>query len=154
MNPHDEQRLEAAIDRELKALPNLRAPSSLASRVMAKIEQPAALPWYRRAWQTWPLPLQAVSMLVLLAAFAGVCFGSWQILHAPAVASALDDLGGWLNSLSVIWKTAGVLVNAVALAFTSLGTWVIAGCLAMLALGYATCLGLGTIYFRLAFARR
>ena len=154
MNPHDENRLEAAIDRELKALPHLRAPSSLASRVMAKIKQPVALPWYRRAWQTWPLPLRAVSLLVLLAAFAGVCFGSWQIIHTPAVTSALDDLGGWLNALNVIWKTAGVLVNAVALAFTSLGTLVVAGCLVTLALGYATCVGLGTIYYRLAFARR
>ena len=154
MNPHNEQRLAAAIDRELKALPNLPAPETLLPRVLAVIKQPAALPWYRRAWQTWPLPLQAVSMLVLLTAFAGVCFGSWQIIHTPAVASAIHDLGGWLNSLSVIWKTAGVLVNAVAMAFTSLGTWVVAGCMVTLALGYATCVGLGTIYLRLAFARR
>jgi hypothetical protein len=154
MNLHHEQPLETAVDRELKALPHLRAPSSLASRVMAKLEQPASLPWYRRDWQTWPLPLQAVSLLVLLVAFAGVCSGSWQIIHTPVVASVIHNIGGWLNALNVIWKTAGVLINAGALAFTSLGTWVIAGCLAMLALGYATCLGLGTIYFRLAFARR
>jgi hypothetical protein len=36
----------------------------------------------------------------------------------------------------------------------SLGTGFIAGCLAAAALGYAMCVGLGTVCVRLAFARR
>ena len=154
MNPHDDKQLATAIDRELKALPSLRAPETLLPRVLARLEEPAALPWYRSAWQTWPLALQTVSLVVLLAAFAGLCFGSWQFAHAPAVASATGEVGGWFSLLGAIWKTVGVLVTAVALAFKSLGTWVVAGCVVALLFGYATCIGLGTVYWRLAFARR
>jgi len=154
MNENKNSQLEAAVDRELKALPNLRAPQTLLPRVMAVIEQRAGLPWYRRAWQTWPLPLQAVSMLVLLVAFAGLCLGSWQLVHAPAVASATSEASGWFRTLSRSLSTLGVLANALVLAVRSLGPLVLLGIMMALLLGYAACVGFGTLYVRLAFARR
>ena len=154
MNPHDENRLEAAIDRELKALPNLRAPETLVPRVMATIEQRAALPWYRRAWQTWPLPLQAAAMLVLLAVFGSVCVASWQVVHTPAFASVSREVGSVFSFLGTVWRTVSVLLSAVALAFKSLGSAVVIGSVAALLFGYAMCVGFGTAYVRLAFARR
>ena len=154
MNENKNSQLEAAVDRELKALPNLRAPQTLLPRVRAVIEQRAGLPWYRRAWQTWPLPLQAVSMLVLLVAFAGLCLGSWQLVHAPAVASATREASGWIRMLSTTLSTLGVLANALAVAVRSLGPLVLFGIMMALLLGYAACVGFGTLYVRLAFARR
>lgn len=154
MNENKNSQLEAAVDRELKALPNLRASQTLLPRVMAVLEQRAGLPWYRRAWQTWPLPLQAVSMLVLLVAFAGLCLGSWQLVNAPAVASATSEASGWIRILSRTLSTLGVLVNALALAVRSLGPLVLFGIMMALLLGYAACVGFGTLYVRLAFARR
>lgn len=154
MNENKNSQLEAAVDRELKALPNLRAPQTLLPRLMAVIEQRAGLPWYRRAWQTWPVPLQAVSMLVLLVAFAGLCLGSGQLVHAPAVASATSEASGWFKMLSTTLSTLAVLANAIALAVRSLGPLVLFGILMALLLGYAACVGFGTLYVRLAFARR
>jgi hypothetical protein len=154
MNENENPRLEATIDRELKALPNLRAPSSLVSRVMATIEQRAALPWYRQAWQTWSMPLQVVSTLVLLAAFGGLCFGSWQLMHAPAVASATTEAGGWFKLLNGALNTLGVLAKALTLAVKSLGPLVLCGIVMAMLAGYAACVGFGTLYVRLAFARR
>ena len=154
MNENENSRLEAAIDRELKALPNLRAPQTLLPRVMAVLEQRTALPWFRRAWQTWPMPLQAFSTLVLLAAFGGLCFGSWQLVHLPAVASATSEAGGWLKLLNGALNTLGVLANALALAVKSLGPLVIGGIVMAVLAGYAACVGFGTLYVRLAFARR
>jgi hypothetical protein len=154
MNEHEKSRLEAAVDRELKALPDLRAPQRLLPRVMAVIEQRAVLPWYRRAWQTWPLPLQVVSMLALLAAFSGLCFGSWQLVHAPAVAAATSEASGWFRTLSRSLSTLGVLANALVLAVRSLGPLVLSGIVMALLLGYAACVGFGALYVRLAFARR
>jgi hypothetical protein len=154
MNENKNSQLEAAVDHELKALPNLRAPQTLLPRVMAVIEQRAGLPWYRRAWQTWPVPLQAVSMLVLLVAFAGLCLGSWQLVNAPAVASATSEASGWIRILSRTLSTLGVLVNALALAVRSLGPLVLFGIMMALLLGYAACVWFGTLYVRLAFARR
>jgi hypothetical protein len=121
---------------------------------MARIEQRAVVPWYRRAWPTWPLALQAVSMLVLLTAFAGLCFGSWQLVHAPVVASATSGASGWFRMLSGALGTLGVLVNALVLAVKSLGSLVLFGIMMALLLGYAVCVGFGTMYVRLAFARR
>ena len=154
MNEHEKSRLEAAVDRELKALPDLRAPQRLLPRVMAVIEQRAVLPWYRRAWQTWPLPLQVVSMLALLTAFSGLCFGSWQLVHAPAVAAATSEASGWFRTLSRSLSTLGVLANALVLAVRSLGPLALSGIVMALLLGYAACVGFGTLYVRLAFARR
>jgi hypothetical protein len=154
MNENRNFQLEAAVDRELKALPRLRAPQALLPRVMAVIEQRAGSPWYRRAWQTWSLPLQAVSMLVLMVAFAGLCLGSWQLVHAPAVASATSEASGCFRMLSTILSTLGVLANALALAVRSLGPLVLFGIMMALLLGYAVCVGFGTLYVRLAFARR
>ena len=154
MNENKNSRLEAAVDCELKALPILRAPKTLLPRVMAVIEQRAGVPWYRRAWQTWPLPLQAVSMLVLMVSFAGLCLGSWQLVHASAVASATSEASGCFRMLSTILSTLGVLVNAIVLAVRSLGPLVLFGILVAVLLGYAVCVGFGTLYVRLAFARR
>lgn len=154
MNLDDAHRLELSIDRELKALPYLAAPASLASRVMARIEQRSALPWYRRAWQTWPGSLQAASLLILLAGFAGVCFATWQFGQAPAVTAAASRMGNWLSGMNAVWNTGGLLVNAAGLAFKSLGTGVVLGIGVLASIGYGVLVGLGTVYVRLAFARR
>ena len=55
MNPNHETELEALVDRELKSLPPLAAPPSLAPRILAALAARAAVPWYRRAWQEWPI---------------------------------------------------------------------------------------------------
>lgn len=154
MNANHDQQTEAQMDRELKSLPLLSAPPTLAPRVLATIASRATAPWYRHAWPTWPLAWQTVSMLALLAGFAGVCLGSWQLVHTPVVVSTASEVTGWISSLSAIWKVAGALVNAAILAVKSLGAWALVGCLVAVLFGYATCVGLGTVYFRLAFARR
>ena len=61
MNSEYEKRLEAEIERELKGLPELTAPGTLVSRVMAAIEQRADRPWYRQPWQAWPVALRAAA---------------------------------------------------------------------------------------------
>jgi hypothetical protein len=154
MNPHDEKQLETAISRELKALPNLQAPGSLAARVMATIEQRQAVPWYRQAWQYWPLPVRAIATLVLVASFSSLCFLSWQFVQTPDFAAASSRVGSWFGSLGTIWNAFGVLKSALFLAVKSVNPAILIGCGVALALGYAMCLGLGTVYVRLGFARR
>jgi hypothetical protein len=51
-------------------------------------------------------------------------------------------------------NTFGVLVNAALLAAKKLGTGFIVACLVAVGLGYALCVGLGTVYFRLALAKQ
>ena len=154
MNSHDEKQLEAAISRELKALPNLRAPASLATRVLAAIEQRATVPWYRRDWQTWPASLQAVSTLVLLAGFGGLCFLSWQLVQTPSFALASGKAGSLFGGLGTLWNALGLVKSGVWMTLKGVNPALLAGCGLALALGYAMCLALGAVYVRLGFARR
>ena len=154
MNPDYDKQLEAAISRELKALPELSAPTALASRVMAVIGQRARVPWYRRSWQTWPAALQAASLAVLLALFGGLCLGGWQLSQTGTATLALHRAGEWFSGLGVIGNTFNVLVNAAVLVVKKLGTGFIVACLVTVGTGYAMCIGVGTVYYRLAFAKR
>ena len=154
MNPDYNKQLEAAISRELKALPELTAPAVLANRVMATLEQRARVPWYRRSWQTWPVAMQAASLVVLLALFGGLCLGGWQLSQTGTATLALHRVGEWFSGLSMIGNTFNALANAAVLVMKKLGTGVIVACLLAVGTGYAVCVGLGTVYFRLAFAKR
>ena len=154
MNHDYEKQLEAAIDRELKGLGELPAPATLAPRIMRVVEQRAALPWYRRAWQTWPMVWQAASMAAMLVVFGGICFGVVEVLQAASTTAPAHQVGGWLASLGAVFKTLGVLAEAAVLAVRHLGVVLLIGCGVGIALACAACVGLGTAWMRLALARR
>ena len=122
MNPDYDKQLEAAVSRELKALPELSAPTVLASRVMMAIGQRARVPWYRRSWQTWPVALQAASLVVLMALFGGLCLGGWQLSQTGTAMLALHRVDEWFSGLNVIGNTFNVLVNAAVVVVKKLGT--------------------------------
>lgn len=154
MNPKFEKQLAAKVQQELNTLGELSAPPALAGRVLRAIEQYATVPWYRCAWQTWPLALQGVALVALLLVFGGICLGVGELSHAVKVSHAGQHAGEWFAWFGVLWQTAGVLVDAVATVLRQLGTGIlIGGGLALLA-AYAACVGLGTACVRLALARR
>jgi hypothetical protein len=154
MNSEHEKQLEASVHHELSALGELQAPRGLAARIIGTIEQRAAVPWYRRAWQTWPVASQAASLAVLLAMFGGLCFGVLELSQAASGSPAGQQVSQWWAGFGVIWKTAGVLMEALTLAVHHLGMGVIIGFVLALAVAYAACFGLGTVYVRFAMARR
>jgi hypothetical protein len=154
MNDEYEKQLEASVRRELNALGELEAPPEIARRVMRVIEQRAAAPWYRREWQAWPLAFRAVSLVGLLAAFAFLCYESSRLAHFATLTPAAREVSGWFSLADAAWNAVNALANALELAFQSLGLAVVIGSAVMLLFCYATCLGLGTIYWRLAYARR
>ena len=149
-----EKRLAGEIDRELQKLPELIAPRTLILRVMAAIEQRLNLPWYRQAWQVWPLALRGVSLVILLALFGGLCFGAWKLANAETVVTAMQRPLNWLSGFGAILYAVSLVLSSIILAIQHLGTGVLIACLAALAFGYAMCLGLGTVYVRLALIRR
>ncbi len=153
MNPEHDQQLERQIDRALKTLPELRAPRRLSSRVMAAIAAREALPWYRQPWQNWSLPWRMVSMALLLASFGGFCFAAWQLTQAAGYTTAVAEVKQVFSGVGVIWRTMEVLAGALVLVVKQMGTVFMVGCLVALGIGYAICVGLGTVYVRLAMAR-
>lgn len=154
MNPHDDQQLEMEISRELKALPELTAPSAVASRVMAVIERRLAIPWYRRSWESWPAALQVAFLAAMLLLFVGLCLAGWEFYHSEAVLQSARRAGHWFNGLSTLANLINVLADSVVLVFKKLGTTFTVACLVIVGLGYAVFMGFGTLYFRLAWAKR
>jgi hypothetical protein len=154
MNAEYEKQLEAGVRRELKTLGALEAPPEIARHVMRVIAQRAASPWYRRAWQTWPLAFRTASFASLFAAFSLLCVGNWWLVHFASRTSAVREVSGWFSLTETVWSAVNALITALVLAFRSLGPSVLLGSVVMLLVCYAACVGLGTVYLRLAFARR
>ena len=154
MNPDYDKQLEAAVQRELESLPELVAPPSLTPRVLRVIEQRAQRPWYRRSWQSWPFVWQAASFAVLLALFGGLCLAGRDLGQSAGATAALHEAAGWIAGLNLIENTFNVLASAALLAVKKLGMGVIIASLVMAGLGYALFVGLGTLYFRIAFSKR
>ena len=154
MNADYDKQLEQDIDHQLKSLPELVAPPTLMSRVMREIAMRAHLPWYRQAWQSWPISLQAISLLLLLGLFAGISFACWELTRTPGAADLRAHLTGTISAITSFWTTLTVLLNALLLSAKKLGSGFMLGCLLAMGLAYATCIGLGTAYFRLAISGR
>ena len=113
MNPEFENQLAAKVQQELNALGELSAPPALVNRILRTIEQRTATPWYRSAWQNWPVALQGASLVALLVLFGGICYGVGELSHAAQVSSAGQQAGEWFAWFGLLWKTAGVLSDAV-----------------------------------------
>ena len=154
MSSEYEKKLEVAIDRELKALPQVPAPGTLVSRVMAAIELRKALPWFRRAWHTWPGSLQGLFLVTMVALFSGICLGVWEASHTATFGLAIHKFGGWFSGLSALYTALNALAGAVVAIIKQINSTVLMALLCAAGLGYALFLALGTVYFRLAFAKR
>jgi len=154
MNMNHEDQLAALVDRELKTLPPLSAPPSLAPRILARLAAQTEVAWYRRAWPTWPPALRAASFLVLVALFGGLCFAGWQAMHAPGVTAAAGKVSGAFALVSLAVNTLSALGNAAAQVVRYLGTGVIVAAITAVLLAYAACVAFGSFYLRFAFARR
>lgn len=154
MNPKPENELEALVDRELKSLPPLSAPPKLAPRILAALAARAEAPWYRRAWQTWPLPLQGASLAILLALFGTICFGGWRLFQSEAVVETSAKVGGVLSVFELMFRTLGVLRDAGVQVIQHIGSGYVMGFAVVALLAYAVCLALGSACARFALARR
>jgi hypothetical protein len=149
-----ENKLEFEMDGELKGLPEIAAPATLVSRVMAAIELRKALPWFRRAWHTWPGSLQGLFLVTMVALFGGTCFGVWEATHTATFALAVHKVGGWCSGLSAIYTALNALAGVVVALIKQVNSTVAMALLCAAGLGYALFLALGTMYVRVAFAKR
>ncbi len=147
------QTLEQDIDRELKRLKDLPAPRSLIPGVLARIEARAAQTARRHCWQSWPTPVRAVCFILLLALFGGLCFGAWQLWQLGSAQLAAGKLATWLAPIGAVWSVICAVGTAAVALVTHLGTGFLVACLTVAAFSYLTCVGVGTLMVRFAFAR-
>jgi len=148
------QQWENALDEELRQLPDVEAPETLIPRVMAIVLAKAKLPWWRQTWWHWPAPAQVFVVLSFVGLVIGLsCYGpqAWDALAGSPLG---HTVAGWLQALTPLADCLSALVNAFALILRQTGTLaLILGAAVCLAL-YLSCLGLGTMMYRVAFAKR
>lgn len=112
----DPRELESLIDRQLRRLPEPRAPRSLLPRVMAAVAE-ARRPWYARAWRTWPIGLQIASALGCLAAIAAMSLAlptvqTWLVADSSPLWTDLASRAGRIvvhtedfgRAAEVVWR--------------------------------------------------
>lgn len=154
MNPNHEHELEALVDRELKSLPPLPAPPSLAPRILATIATRVETPWYRRPWTTWPLAMRVPSFALLLALFGGLCFGGWKLFQTNALTVTTTKVSGVFSVVDLTLRILAVLREAALQVVQHAGSVYVIGFAVMAFLAYALCLALGSACVRFAYVRR
>ena len=110
------------LTRELKRLPLPAAPPTLMSRVMLAVTALDRRPWYRRAWVTWPEPLQIGSALVVVV----IAVTAWWF--APAVWDLRPE---WARSAAALSRVLNSLLVPLALYLGALAILISLGCAAV-----------------------
>ncbi len=147
-NPED---LEKLIHDSLRSLPDRRAPSSLEANVWAAIEARQAQPWWRQSFAHWPMAARAgfLALTGILAATLITSIIQWggQIDTASALSGpemVLAKVKGFGSALHAIWA---LVLRAIPAA------WLYGG-LALIAVMYATLIGVGATAYRTLISKR
>jgi len=100
LTPEDQAKLAQLIDQTCREQPALNAPRALRSRVFAELERRAALPWWRKSFVNWPLPMRIVFVLAAIGVVqATLNMTLWfndQLVVAQPVSRSLS----WLQNIS------------------------------------------------------
>jgi hypothetical protein len=145
MTPQDEQKLEQLVHQALRDLPARRAPRTLEMRVLAAIEQQAALPWWRKSFQHWPVPVRIAFVFVSAAIVAGL----YRVVGGAE--TSLFPQFRWVDTLVSLGTSVVDFSQAVLRSIPPL--WLYGG-LAFVATLYAALFGLGAAAYRALYATR
>jgi len=144
--------LEQAVHDELRRLPLPEAPSTLLPRVMAAVQAWTFRPWYQRAWFTWPLGWQVMS----LAAFVGLA-GAGVVIAPSAeqafVAAMAARTSAATAALGSVLGHAEAAIAAGRIVWRALGEPLVPYAFTVVLLMCIACVAFGTVLNRVAFER-
>jgi hypothetical protein len=155
MSPNDAEKLEAAVSRALRSVPDRKAPAGLEGRVLAELGRLSALPWWRRSFAHWPLAPRVLF-------FAGSAIAAALIVNALMIVGfsnvAHDLVAGisqrlaWISLARELTAAIGAKVRIIVAAIPAVWLY---GAAAAVALCYATLAAIGAAAYRaVSFARR
>jgi hypothetical protein len=151
MEPEMDPKLESLLHRELKQLPPLKAPSSLAPGVMAILAARSRVPWWQRAWWDWPVAAKAA--FVVMAIMVAGAFGGGSAFLGTGVSEYSADVVGRLDFSDSILGNFTPLLYAFHRLWEELAQpFLLYGAIAAGAV-YLMFIGVGTACFRIALKR-
>ncbi len=151
---NEQEQLEQLMHRELRKLPELRAPETLVHRVMLAVHAKERQPWWQRPWLTWPRPAQCISSALFAVTVGAVIYFGTQAWQLAGIGNPLDKIWLWIVSLAPLWNWFLALLNAVVLVIQKGGQLYLFLGLGFAATMYLLCVATGTVCYRLAFNRR
>src|ERR1700761_8563693 len=108
--------LERQVDELLRSLPVRAAPEHLAARVLERLAQRAAMPWWRRQVRQWPTPAR-LSFALLAAALMLLSLVASASLLRVSAAPVLSWGQHVLSLLSVLPRLLASLVSLLPMAW-------------------------------------
>lgn len=154
MNDASEIRLADRVHRELRQLPDHRAPATLAPRVMAALAAQRRMPWWKKSWAAWPPGMRAIFLTVSLAMAGGLILAGLQLPQLNEVAFGIETTTtGWLLEMKPYLAVILRLGDALWLGVRAAPPHILWSVVALIGLAYATCVGLGTLGYRMALNR-
>ncbi len=151
MEPEFDPKLESLLSDELKALPPVKAPASLASNIMAVLNARARLPWWQRSWWDWPLTAK-VAFVLFAVSLAGLAGGGGHILSESVTGYSTEVWDGF-NGFEESFYLFTPLMDAAALVWERAAQPFLVYLALFAGALYLTCVGVGTACFRYAFKR-
>ncbi len=154
MNDANEQRLADRVHRELRQLPDHRAPDTLAPRVLAALAARRSAPWWQKSWTDRPQGARLVFLAASLVLAGGLILAGLQLPPLGELTAGMrQPAAGWFSEFEPYFALVFRLGEAVWLNLKAAPPQVLWLCAAAIGLGYATCVGLGTLGYRLALNR-
>jgi hypothetical protein len=98
-DPRDFHSLEQRASDRLRRQPDVRAPRQLLSNVMAAVAGAHAQPWYSRPWLSWPIALQALSIVIV----AGLGTVAWSLWADARAIGVIQQLRQATSAARVLW---------------------------------------------------
>lgn len=154
MESNPQQTLEELIHRELSKLPERPAPETLVLRVLTKVQARQQKRWWQRPWPQWPWAAQLASLPLMAGSLVAALFAASLLWKMMLGYSDLLTVSQMVDSLAEASDFLSVLGNAVLMVARSLGQqWLLLALFVPVSM-YLTCVGLGTLWYRMALSRR
>lgn len=155
MNTNESEKLEAAIHRVLRGLPDRKAPAGLEGRVLAELGRRAALPWWRKSFAHWP---SAVRVGFFVGSAVAAAFAVTGLFYALQSRGAHELAGGVSNSIAwlVLGRDMVAKLNAnVRTLIAAIPPLWFYGIIATIGVSYAALAAIGAATYRaVSFARQ
>jgi len=150
MDNESEGRLGERMHRELRQLPLLKAPETLVARVLTAIESRAQQPWWKKSWMNWPSSMRLAFVVGVCALASGILYLGIQISNEVPAGAVLEKVSASFGFLAPLWNLIAALGNALVLVLRAGGQLLFWGTVGLVAAMYLTCVGLGTLCYRVA----
>lgn len=153
MRPTPESDLEQFIDRELRQLPNLRAPDDLLPSVLRLAACRSSRPWWQQPVAYWPAPARLAFLALSTGLAALLVYFTWGLSAGTSAALLADEMAALSGRFELIRSLGSSLGGAGIALVRSAGPWLTWTAVGVVAACYFTTLTLGTYCYRLASER-